>query len=144
MKFVDRVLNLIGFEEEEEEIAVHEATPQGVNEERQRRRTPLVSLPGTGLQRGMHMVVVDPLSFDEVRAIADQVKGRRPVILNLEGMEKETAQKILNFLSGAVYALDGRLERVGTGIFLVAPANVEVERDEPPKAEDVRSNFFGG
>lgn len=144
MKLVDRFLNLIGFEEEEEDVVVETAPASTAHEDKQRRRTPLVTLPGAGTQRGMHMVVVDPLSFDEVRAIADQIKSRRPVILNLEGMEKDTAQKILNFLSGAVYALDGRLERVGTGIFLVAPANIEVERDEATKTEDVRSSFFGG
>lgn len=140
MKLMDRFLNLIGFEEEEVEV---ETTP-APSEERQRRRTPLVSLPGAGGNKGMHVVVVDPLSFDEVRAIADQIKGRRPVILNLEGMDKETAQRILNFLSGAVYALDGRLERIGSGIFLATPANIEVDMDEPRQAEARETNFFGG
>lgn len=138
MKIMDRFLNLIGFEEEGEEL-----DSQPPVEERKPRKAPLVSLPGTG-GKGLHVVVVEPLSFEEVRSIADQIKGRRPVILNLEGMDKETAQKILNFLSGAVYALDGRLERIGTGIFLVAPANIEVDMEEPKETDRRETNFFGG
>ncbi len=145
MKVMDKFLNMIGFEEEEG------ADEQPVGEERKEmkdkvRRVPLVSLPGSNAQKGgLHVVVAYPTDGKDVQEIADQLKGRRPVIVNLEGISKSEAQPILDFLAGAVYALDGRLERVGTGIFLVTPANVEVQMDEAP-AEEVskrEANYFG-
>jgi cell division inhibitor SepF len=131
MKLVDRILNLIGFEEEEEETEaeVGDVTP---HEDRRQRRPPLVSLPGGNRQ--LRVVVSEPVSFEEVQGVADQLKARRPVILNLEGMDKEQAQRILNFLSGCIYALDGSMQRIGTGIFLFAPPNVEVAMDEIAQA----------
>jgi cell division inhibitor SepF len=130
MGLMDRFLNLIGFEEEEEEEV--EEVPEPSHEEKRLRRAPLVSLPGGGRQ--MRVIVCEPVSFDEAQGVADQLKARRPVILNLEGMDKEQAQRILNFLSGCTYALDGNMQRVGTGIFLLAPSNVEVAMDEIAEA----------
>lgn len=136
MGLMDRFLNLIGFEEvpeaEAESLAVEEAVPDGNGHLRgelgavqmgPRKRGTLVSLPGS---RQVRVVVVEPRTFDEVQAVADHLKGKRPVILNLESIEKETAQKFLDFLSGTIYALDGTMQKVGTAIFLFAPSNVEV------------------
>lgn len=140
MNLVDRFLNLIGFEEEPEEEA--EVPSEPVHDERRARRAPLVSLPGGGRQ--MRVVVCEPVSFDEVQGIADQLKARRPVVLNLEGMDKDLAQKILNFLSGCTYTLDGQMQRVGTGIFLLTPPNVEVAMDEIAEATRDRAERGAG
>ena len=74
----------------------------------------------------MKVVVVEPRSFEEVQTIVDQMKARRPVILNLESLDKDLAQKILNFLNGAIYALNGETQRVSAGIFFYAPPGVDV------------------
>ncbi len=146
MKVMDKFLNMIGFEEEEgaEEAPV---TTERKELKDKVRRVPLVSLPGNQAQKGgLHVVVAYPTDGRDVQEIADQLKGRRPVIVNLEGITKSEAQPILDFLAGAVYALDGRLERVGTGIFLVTPANVEVQMDEAAPAEETpkrEANYFG-
>lgn len=141
MKIVDRFLNVIGFEEEDVEM---DPTPPPPSEEPQKRRAPLVSLAGGQAPKGVQVIVKTPVAFEEVQEIADHVKSRRPVIVNLEGMSKDDAQKILNFLSGAVYALDGGLKRISSGIFLAAPANIQVEMDLPREAEVRETNFFGG
>ena len=135
MNLVDRFLNLIGFEEDEPE-----EEPVAFAEERTstKKKPPLVSLPGGG--RPLRVVVCEPVSFDEVQWIADQLKARRPVVLNLEGMDKDLAQKILNFLSGCIYTLDGSMQRVGTGIFLLTPPNVEVAMDEVQEAARERAD----
>lgn len=138
MSVVDRILGFMGIESIEDEDGAPDAVPgreearsyrtrevnAPVEEHSQRpRRSALVSLPGG---RTMRVVVAEPRSFDEVQPIADQLKERRPVVINLESVDKETGQKFLNFLSGTIYALDGTMQRVSTSIFVFAPANVEI------------------
>ncbi len=141
MGLMDKLMNLIGIEEVEEEPEVEPVVQRSV--EPRGRKTSLVSLPGGG--RPVRVVVADPTSFDEVQSIADQLKGRRPVIVNLEAMDKDPAQRLLHFLSGTIYALDGQMQRISTSIFLFAPPNVEValreQREEPAKERTV--NLFG-
>ena len=89
------------------------------------RRGTLVSLPGQS-RPSFKVLVVEPRSFDEVQTIADQLKSRRPVILNLEALDKDLAQRMLNFLNGAVYALGGETQRVSGHIFFFAPPGTDV------------------
>jgi cell division inhibitor SepF len=136
---VDRILGFMGIESIEDDEA--DLEPGRADREESRaysrrevsapveehgarpRRSALVSLPGG---RTMRVVVAEPRSFEEVQPIADQLKERRPVVINLESVDKETGQKFLNFLSGTIYALDGTMQRVSTSIFVFAPANVEI------------------
>ena len=127
----DKLLRWIGFEVEEPEEEVRENRPlPEVSEEwvedlpqGGKRRGTLVSLPG---QKQMKVVVVEPRSFEEVQSIADHLKSRRPIILNLETTDREHAQRVLNFLSGTIYALGGEMQRISNGIFFFAPSNVDV------------------
>ncbi|MCL6595999.1 MAG: cell division protein SepF [Firmicutes bacterium] len=138
MGVVDRILGFMGIEsieDEEGELETgrpgHEERAYGRRETGMRadepasrpRRSALVSLPGG---RTMRVVVAEPRSFEEVQPIADQLKERRPVVINLESVDKDTGQKFLHFLSGTIYALDGTMQRVSTSIFVFAPANVEI------------------
>lgn len=72
------------------------------------------------------VLVVEPRSFEEVQTIVDQMRARRPIILNLESLDKDLAQKILNFLNGAIYALNGETQRVAQGIFFFAPQGTDI------------------
>ena len=75
------------------------------------------------------LVVINPKDFDEAKDIADHLKSKKPVVINLEGIERDVAKKIVDFLSGAVYALDGNIQKVSAGIFLIAPYNVGIMGD---------------
>jgi len=77
----------------------------------------------------LKVVVVTPETFDEARDIADHLKQKKPVVINLEGVEKEIARRIVDFLSGSVYALDGNIQKISSGIFLIAPYNVGIMGD---------------
>ena len=77
----------------------------------------------------LKVVVVTPETFDEARDIADHLKQKKQVVINLEGVEKEIARRIVDFLSGAVYALDGNIQKISSGIFLIAPYNVGIMGD---------------
>jgi cell division inhibitor SepF len=74
----------------------------------------------------MKVVLVEPTSYDEVQSICDDLKSKKPIIINFENMDKEVAKRMVDFISGAVYALDGTIQKVSNGIVLVAPSNVDV------------------
>lgn len=99
------------------------------NTERSADRANLVSFPGGSAM--LRMVVFTPSDFEQVQPMADHLKNRRPVILNLEGVDKELSQRILNFLSGTIYALSGEMHRVASNVLLFAPGNVEIIYETP-------------
>lgn len=72
------------------------------------------------------LVVIEPRTFDECPKLVDNLKNKKPIIINLERMDSEVARKIFDFLSGATYALDGNVQRVANNIFIFAPENVDV------------------
>ncbi len=74
--------------------------------------------------------VVEPRIFDDAQEFADQFKTGVPVIINLRMTEQKHAPKILQFASGLVYGLNGRMQRVGDQVFLLTPFNMEVSADE--------------
>lgn len=115
------------FEEEEEaEVAQAEEWPADIKRPADRRApvVPITAAPQK--QTGFKVLVVEPRSFEEVQTIVDQMRSRRPVILNLESLDKDLAQKILNFLNGAIYALNGETQRIAQGIFFFAPQGVDI------------------
>ncbi len=82
-----------------------------------------LSVAGTN---AFKLVLIEPKSFDECPKLVDGLKGRRPVIINLEKIETETAKKIFDFLSGATYALNGSVQKVANNIFIFAPESVDI------------------
>lgn len=97
--------------------------------------------------KNLKVVVCEPEKFEEVQALADHLKNRKQVILNFESTPPEIAQRIIDFISGAVYALDGQSQQLGRNIFLFAPSNVEVARDHRSlirKGNAPAAEFFRG
>lgn len=82
------------------------------------------------------MVVTEPKSFDESPKLVDNLKSKKPVIINLEKLESDTARKIFDFLSGATYALNGNVQKVSNNIFIFAPENVDVTANIDQKGID--------
>ena len=82
-------------------------------------------------RRGVNMevCVVKPTSVDDSREITETLLAGRTVILNLEGMDLEIAQRIIDFTSGSAFAIDGNLQKISSYIFLVTPANVDISGD---------------
>jgi len=72
------------------------------------------------------LVVIEPKAFDECPRLVDNLKSRKPVIINLEKLESDTARKIFDFLSGATYALNGNVQKIANNIFVFAPENVDI------------------
>ena len=77
----------------------------------------------------MEVCVVKPTQLDDSREIINTLLAGRTVILNLEGLDLEIAQRIIDFTSGAAFAIDGKLQKISSYIFLVTPPNVEISGD---------------
>ncbi len=77
----------------------------------------------------MEVCVVKPSSVDDSREITETLLSGRTVILNLEGMDLEIAQRIIDFISGATFAINGNLQKISNYIFLVTPTNVDISGD---------------
>ena len=78
---------------------------------------------------GMEVCVIKPTTMEEAREIADTLVDNSTVILNLEGIDVELAQRIIDFTSGACYSLGGSLQQVSSYIFVLGPYNVDITGD---------------
>jgi cell division inhibitor SepF len=82
----------------------------------------------------LKMIVVEPQGFDECPKLVDNLKAKKPVVINLENLETDVARKIFDFLSGATYALNGNVQKIANNIFVFAPANVDITYNATQKA----------
>lgn len=78
----------------------------------------------------MKLLVMRPERFEDAAGIADHMRQRHSIVLNLEATPKETSRRLVDFLSGVAYAMDGRIKRISTGTYIVLPANVDVMADD--------------
>lgn len=135
-KFMDKVISIMGLsdgEAEEEELQLEEERDD-VREEVRGRKSPQVVSIHT--QKQLRVVVMEPSTFEEAQAIADQLKSRRPVIVNLENTDRNLAKRIVDFISGTTYALNGNMQKVGNGIFLFVPSNVDISGEAREELKD--------
>lgn len=86
----------------------------------------VVSLQAATSSKNSKVVLVEPRVYAEAQDIAENLKNKRATIVNLQRIDREQGVRIIDFLSGTVYALGGDIQRVGTDIFLCTPDNVEV------------------
>ena len=73
------------------------------------------------------MILLEPRAYSESQQIADHLKKRNTVVVNMKRVTPDQAKRIVDFLSGTVYAIGGDLQKIGGGIFLCTPKNVNVE-----------------
>ncbi len=124
MGAMEKFMTFLGFAEE-----VDEDGTEGAESASPARRSPVFSLHA---QRQWEIIVIEPRSLEDARRGADFVKARRPVFVNLQGVEQDLARRIVDFLSGGTYALDGHLQRVGEEMFLFTPSNVAITAELSP------------
>ena len=76
---------------------------------------------------GSKMILLEPRAYSESQQIADHLKKRNSVVVNLKRVTSDQAKRIIDFLSGCIYAIGGTMQKVGVGIYLCAPKNVNVQ-----------------
>ena len=90
----------------------------------------------------MNVVLFNPKNFDETTNIVETLKNRKPVVMNISELDKDLGRKIFDFCSGALYALDGHIQQVAKGIFILAPQNVDITGDVLAKSETPVSTWL--
>lgn len=78
------------------------------------------------VQKSSKVVLFEPRAYSEAQEIADHLKSRKAVVVNLQRIAHDQAKRIVDFLSGTVYAIGGDIQRIGSNIFLCTPDNVDV------------------
>lgn len=140
MSVMNRFMNFFGLQEEEE-IVERERVNQ--NEEQENETSPFETrrtfrnqnnasaqnhnVVSIHSQKNARVVLSEPRSYDEAQEIADHLRSRRAVIVNLQRVRSDLALRIVDFLSGTVYALNGSISKLGPNIFLCTPDSVEIQ-----------------
>ena len=116
-------------EYEEENVYDYEDEDEEVVEDRKffGRKNKVVSMPQAA--NAIQMVISQPTTFEQSDEICAFLKEKKSVIVNLEYVNKDVARRIVDFISGGVYALDGYIQKISNSIFLVAPSNYEITNE---------------
>ena len=131
---MSKVWNLFGMDQaedeelEEDDVYDYDYEEEPVEEKKGfiKKNNKVVSMPQT---QSIRMVISQPTSFEQSEEICGFLKEKKSVIVNLEYVNKDIARRIVDFISGGVYALDGYIQKVSNSIFLVAPSNYEITNE---------------
>ena len=134
---MNKVFDLFGMDQAEQEDYEDEDVYDYENEDEEevedkkifgRRNNKVVNMPQSQSQ-AIKMVISQPTTFEQSDEICGFLKEKKSVIVNLEYVNKDVARRIVDFISGGVYALDGYIQKVSNSIFLVAPSNYEITNE---------------
>ena len=124
------------FEDEDDYEEPKKKAPRRENKVEVKEKPPVSKItPISKIQKkqvgaaGMEVCVIKPTTVDDAREITETLLGGSTVILNLEGLDLEVAQRIIDFTSGATFAINGNLQKISNFIFLVTPTNVDISGD---------------
>ncbi|GAB1156578.1 MULTISPECIES: cell division protein SepF [Paenibacillus] len=137
MGVMNKFMNFLGLQEEEEivererlaaqeeaESEQQEAETSSLDKRRNQRGNNVVSIHS---QKNVKVVLYEPRSYDEAQEIADHLRSHRTVVVNLQRVRQDQALRVIDFLSGTVYALGGGISKIGGNIFLCTPDTVEIQ-----------------
>lgn len=141
MGFVDKIKGMVNPDPYDGEDYVNDdgyGYDEGVDEpafqQAQQNAAPAHQTYGGIGNSALELKVVRPERFDSVTQIADHLINNRTVVLNLEATNKETARRMIDFLSGVAYSIDGNLKRVANNTYVITPGNVAVSNDQNASA----------
>lgn len=136
MSMKNKIKNFFYLEEEEvveqqqfQQPVQQEEIPSGRTKKKNHSKEKpfnVVDLQAAASLKSAKVVIIEPRVYAEAQEIAEHLKNKRAIIVNLQLIERNQGVRIIDFLSGTVYALGGDIQRIGTDIFLCTPENVEV------------------
>ena len=159
-KMGDKLLSFIGLEPTDEEVDDRYYDEQDdlqddmmgfpeddfappVEEKKTKKRGETAKVIGIPDTSKVRVLIYKPVSYEDTQSIIDHLKEKKPIIVNLELLEVDIAQRVLDFMSGAVYALNGSIHKVSKGIFVLAPINVDISGNIPEENKGrSNSSFF--
>lgn len=127
------------FDMDEEEISDEEEEFEEAQPSRIRKRGNVISFPKPDQQ---NIVIMEPMDLNEARDVADNLKCSKPIIVNLQKVEKDMARRVIDFISGITYALDGHVQKIQEDIFLFTPTNIEIVPPSKKEQKELQEKFF--
>lgn len=146
-KFMNKMWNLLGVDNEEDfdYDADYENASVPYTEEKENttniapvtiKKNKVVGMPG---MQQVRVIISQPSTFEQSEEICEHLKEKKSIIVNLEYVNKDVARRIVDFISGAVYGLDGNIQKISNSIFLVAPFNYEITNEV--MKEDIKNKL---
>ncbi len=131
---MNKVWNFFGIEQEEDYDEEIEDTEEFEEEEEEQeeerklfgRKNKVVNMPQANQ---IKMVISQPTTFEQSEEICQYLKERKSCIVNLEYVNKDVARRVVDFISGGVFALNGHIQKISNSIFLIAPANYDIANE---------------
>ena len=149
---MNKMWNLLGVENEDSEYDYEDefdAVSPAYSEEKEstttntvssapfsNKKSKVVGMPG---MQQVKVIISQPSTFEQSEEICEHLKEKKSIILNLEYVNKDVARRIVDFISGAVYGLDGNIQKISNSIFLVAPTNYEITNEV--MKEDIKNKL---
>ncbi len=135
MSFFDNIADMLGFGVDEEQDEQEELQDEDVMPKPKKEKTPKKSaredkVVNINTTTKLEVVLVKPENYEESLGIADKLISKRSVVLNLESTNKDVARRMVDFLAGVAYALNGNIKRVANSTFIITPYNVALEGEE--------------
>jgi cell division inhibitor SepF len=133
MSVMNKFMSFLGLQEEEEIVERERIDQQEEQEietspfEARKQSTKGNNVVSIHSQKNVRVILNEPRSYDEAQEIADHLRSRRSVVVNLQRVRTDQAVRIVDFLSGTVYALNGSISKLGGNIFLCTPDTVEIQ-----------------
>jgi len=138
---LSKLMNFAGFESEvEDEEEQRDDEKAGYDMVRPNTGAKVLNLQSPPR---INVIIASISSFEEACGITDNLRAKKPVIINLENMSGEESRRMIDFLSGVVCAIDGSIQKITSGIFFIAPFNVEVTADFRDEFMGKSRNIFG-
>ena len=136
----DKILKILGFEIEEVDEQSKDTVEKDYFEHKKKKsKNNVVSLPGTN---GNKVIIIKLQKFETVQDISEYLKKNTAVILNLSDLDRDLAGRVLDFLSGAVYATNGKIQKVSPSIFFAAPGNFQILNADGQESDVSGINFL--
>lgn len=130
MGLMDKFLDFFGLQSEDdasernrEHSPIQEYDSQIADQRQKNKTNPIVSIHS---HKNTKIILSEPRSYEETQEIADHLRNKRIVVVNLQRLRPELATRLVDFLTGTVYALSGAISKVGPHIFVCSPDNVDV------------------
>ncbi|HVA37904.1 MAG TPA: cell division protein SepF [Candidatus Dormibacteraeota bacterium] len=121
MSLFQRLGAFFSLRDDEEELFEDDDRAEGGD------RRKVVPLQARGDRSRVGVALFVPRAFNEVTEVADALRGRRLVVLNLQSADRQLLQRVVDFVAGVTYTLDGKMQKLAEGMYLVVPAGVDVD-----------------
>ncbi|MDF2616302.1 MAG: cell division protein SepF [Sedimentibacter sp.] len=131
MGVMDKVKDFIGINDLEEDYEEEEIVAEGKFESSKNDRMETYTKKNNVIKvhsnTDMKVFICEPQKYEDCTKAVDELKNRKVVVLNIEGMELENQKQVFEFIKGAVYALEASIQKISNGIFVIAPNNVQID-----------------